>query len=235
MELTADNVLGVLGLNNKKTEPVHQPAQPRNKDDDYLQPGQPRPKTEIFYQWTAPSRGQRPVIDQRKAKILAIFGVVLGIILLVMGEWWIVVAVISLVFMLYMLTKLPPEVVTYQLTNFGVKFNDTLYEWQSLIQFFYVYTDGVQSVAIDTKNNFPARIFLTVPDEHKQKVTQVLNDYIIMLNEEPTTVIHKAYDSVVNKIDFEGKNVQESPNAKPTNQHQVPDKSDAPDNTVSTG
>ena len=90
----------------------------------------------VWFEWQAPERTfQR---RNRDFWITAISILVLvGVILIFIKEFYLIVALMSALFLYYGLSTVPPSTVTNKITNKAVYFGDLRYEWVLLRRFWF--------------------------------------------------------------------------------------------------
>ncbi len=163
------------------------------------EPEEPR---KVLYAWEANARPELKSLSKKKLKTLTVVGVAICVVLIAMQEFFLILGVLSLIFVSYMLTQTPPESVKYELTNKGVKFGEIFYSWENLKFFFFTNEAGSEAVAIDTVNTVPARLYLTIRREDRERVHEILHPFVNFLEEAPKTFVDKAYSSVMDKLDL---------------------------------
>lgn len=156
----------------------------------------------VFYAWEAMARPELKSISKKKLKTLTVVGVGICVVLVAMQEFFLILGVLSLIFVSYMLTHTPPENVKYELTNKGVKFGEIFYSWENLKFFFFTNEAGTDAVAIDTVNTVPARLYLTIKAGDRDRVHELLLPYVNYLEQAPKTFVDRAYGSVMDKLDL---------------------------------
>ena len=166
----------------------------------------PAEERKVLYQWTAQSRPDTKNYDVRKLKNFAVIGVIVGLLLIAMNQFFLVFVVLSMIFLTYMLMQTKPEKATYQITNQGIKYDLQFYSWTKVKQFFPTQNGGLNAVAVDLLDTLPPRIFLTVKSGDLAKVTSLLEKYAHHVEEEPKTVLDRALERVSEKLDLENKN-----------------------------
>lgn len=184
------NLLGITSLDRDKPQDIQTPR--------VLKAPQETPKT--LYTWTAVSRPEKKGLDQKKLRTLIIIGIMVSLLLVAMQQFFMILAVLSLIFVVYMLGQVPPEEMTYEINTQGVKYGNLMYYWEELKYFFPITENNHEVLAIDLVNGIPGRLFFTVTKENKKKVTDLLKDYVNYLDEAPKSFIDKAYDSMTEKI-----------------------------------
>lgn len=159
-----------------------------------------------LHKWQAPLRTPLKAFGGKLSKNLIIIGVVVALFLLLIGEIPIILVFASIIFIGYVLAATPPETVEYELTTHGIKYIDRFYYWNELGAFFFTEkpTEGAKYIIlnIQIKDSVPARLFITVLPEDKEKVKEICNRYLPFLKEPPETALDKAYKKVTAKLDL---------------------------------
>jgi hypothetical protein len=168
-------------------------------EKEYVKPH----KKEVLYSWEGLSRSERPKISKKASRTMLIIGIIVALLLLAMQEFWLVLAVLALIFASYMLAQVPPETVRYEITNQGITYIDRFYEWPELSHYFFMKQNDLDIVAVDVTKGLPGRLYLTINPVDKEKVSGLMNEHLTYLEEQPKTVADKAYDKVVDKVELE--------------------------------
>lgn len=129
----------------------------------------------------------------------------LGIILLFIKEWLLIAVMISLVFLYYVLSTVPPEEVEHQVTNRGVRFAGKDYSWEELGGFWFSEKWGRKIVNIQTKNYFPGRLQILLGELEEKKVKEILGKYLLEEVPQPSFV-DKASQWLSDKVPLETRN-----------------------------
>jgi hypothetical protein len=91
---------------------------------------------EIYMTWTSPSR----LFKRRDKEYFTNIGAIvflLTIILIFAKEFVLVAAVLAIVFVVYVLSTVPPEDVSHKLMNLGVESAGHFYRWQEFREFWF--------------------------------------------------------------------------------------------------
>ena len=144
-------------------------------------------------------------VSKKFIRAFTIIGIFVGLLLLVMQEFFVILIIGSLIFVTQAMMKLPPEKIKYEISSHGIAIGDSLYYWNKLVRFFFVVREGVEVIAIDTTLGFPGRIFLSFNIADKEKIKQILIKYLHFLEVEPKTFFDNAYDRVVKRFSLEDK------------------------------
>jgi len=188
----------------KSREDYLGPAKIENLDPENL------PVKEIFLAWEKEVTVEEKVaVSKRYSRSLITISIVVGLILLVMQQFFVLLVIASIAFFVISLKKVSPEVVKYEISNHGIMIDDTMYYWNKLRRFFFLQRENTEVLAVDTTIGFPGRIYLSFNPEDKEKIKEILEKYTHYLESEPRTFFDDAYDTVVSKISLEGDSVDD--------------------------
>lgn len=174
------------------------PAKVENLDLEKL------PTKEIYLAWQKEVTVDEKVsISKRYSRSLITISIVVGLILLVMQQFFVLLIIGSIAFFVISLKKVSPENVKYELSNHGIMIDDSMYYWNILRRFFFLSEGKNEVLAVDTTVGFPGRIYLSFSPGDRDKIVEILDKYIHYLESEPRTFFDDAYDKVVSKISME--------------------------------
>lgn len=168
-------------------------------------PGVVKPVTErVVYEWYSPSR----VFKKRKKQYFTNFTTIvllLSLILFFSGQAMAVAVILSVAFMAYVMTSVPPHSVTQKITTYGVRLEDKIYYWQEMGRFWFETKSGQIVLKIEV-TKFPNQLSLVVNNEtEKLEISRYLSDVLLQQKPEPT-IADKFGDWLAKKfpIDLEG-------------------------------
>lgn len=176
-------------------------ATPNNSDQDSnasLIPGQTKPaQEELVWEWAAPSRPYKPRTRQFYMTI-AIIVVLVSLILFFAGQLLPIAVVISVAFLGYVLSSVPPDLASYQVTTFGVRVDGKLYFWEEMQRFWFEAKYGQEMIHIEHLG-FPYRITLMLGDQTKEAMRVIFTE--VLLEQRPAqTILEKAADWLQHKV-----------------------------------
>ncbi len=102
----------------------------------------------------------------------------LAIILLFLKEWLLIGVIISLSFLTYVLSSVPPEKIEHKLTTRGVISGGKRYDWNLLSRFWFSQKWGYEILNIETRLTFPRRLMLLLGKMEKEKLKSVIERYL---------------------------------------------------------
>lgn len=125
--------------------------------------------------WTAPGRPFRKRKKEYYFSSLLIMLLVETIIFLVLKDYLLMLAVLSLVFLAFALASVPPHNFRYRISTEGLGIEDHFYLWQELYDFYFKKRDGIEVLHVRTRALIPGELTLTIEGggidkEHVQAV-----------------------------------------------------------------
>jgi hypothetical protein len=185
-----------IGFTNSQVDAPQTPTQPI-PDPENLGP------KEVYLTWQALARPVRKAFNKKFMRNAIVIGVVVSLLLVIMGEYFLILVVASMIFISHVLSSTPPETVSYEVSSHGVMIADRTFHWNTLKQFFFMNNGGSEMLGVDTREALPGRLFLTINPADKEKLKEIFSRYLTYLNEEPMSAVNKAYSSILNKFNFE--------------------------------
>lgn len=185
--------------NNKSGTPT-QVEEMQELSDEQRYPEKDR---KVLYKWEARTNPVQTQLNNRATRTYIVMGIVISIVLVAMQEFLLIFAILSLIFVKYILSKTPTKIVSYELTNHGLMYDSKLYYWYKFKHFFISGLGGNDVFVLDLKNEMPGRIYLTINQQDKDKIKTIIEEYVFYLKEEPKTFVDKSYDFLMSKINLE--------------------------------
>jgi len=130
---------------------------------------------EVHVTWTSPSR----LFKRRDKEYFTNIGAIVFLLIVILvfaREFLLIAAVVSIVFLIYVLSTVPPEDVTHHITNLGLESAGHFYRWDELSEFWFE-TQWDQTM-LQIKPLMGPRIILLLGHEHKLKIQEILEKYI---------------------------------------------------------
>jgi len=133
------------------------------------------PERELL-NWTAPARPFKRMNREFWVTIIAMAGIV-GLILFFAEGFMPVILIISIIFLVYVLTTVEPENVNYSITNRGVKVGEKTFEWENLVRFWFSKRFD-SPLLIVQKYGIPDRLEFVISRDDKENLKTTLLKYI---------------------------------------------------------
>ncbi len=167
-----------------------------------LFPGQFNPiPEETVLEWTAPNRPFKKRDRQFYTTITAIVFLI-SLILFFAGQFILIAVVISVAFLSYVSSSVPPQQVKNKITTWGIRIEDQIFFWDELGRYWFEERYGQKMILIETIR-FPNRITLMLATQKKDDVEQLLSEVLIQQKPLPTGV-DKAAQWLQEKLPLEG-------------------------------
>lgn len=99
----------------------------------------------------------------------------LSLLLVLLQQYYFMVAVWSLTFLLYALGTFPPPLVSNMITNKGVEASGDVYAWDVMKDFYFSSRDGQILLNIETTLRNPGKIILLVDENQQREVYAFLS------------------------------------------------------------
>lgn len=150
--------------------------------------------------WDSPSRLFKKRDKEYFTNIAAIV-FLLSVILIFAREFVLVAAVISVVFLVYVLSTVPPEEVKHKITNLGIDSAGHFYRWEELVDFWFEEQWGQQMVVLHPYVG--TRIIILLGEHKKDAVREVIAKHIPYREIPDKSWVDNAATWLTNKIPLE--------------------------------
>lgn len=126
--------------------------------------------------WNAPGRPFKKRDRQFFVTVFAIAGIVSLVIFLAEGLMP-VILIISLVFLFYILSTVPPEEVEYRVTTRGVRISNKLMDWDLMLSFSFAKRLDQDVLVLETLL-IPGRVDIVIDPGLKEEIRKQISAYI---------------------------------------------------------
>lgn len=136
---------------------------------------------EVFIEWKSPSR----VFKKRDREYFVNIGAIvllLSVILVFAREFVLIATVLSIVFLIYVLSTVPPEEVKHRVTSLGIESAGHFYRWEELGDFWYEEQWGQNLIVL--RPYMSARVIILLGDQDKVRLREYIAKHI-PFREEP--------------------------------------------------
>ncbi len=154
-------------------------------EESRVAPGmyKPLPEEKILV-WQAASRPFKKR-NKKYFSTIAIIALLISLILGFAGQLVAITVVISVAFLAYVLSVIPPQDITYQITTYGIRVENNLYYWEELGRYWFTEKYDQEILNIETLR-FPGRITLLLGDQNQQLIDRILSEVLLNQKPEPT-------------------------------------------------
>lgn len=141
----------------------------------------------VLWEWTAAERAFQKKDRDYWITAIAIL-VLVSVILIFIKEFYLIIALASLLFMYYVLSAVPPGEIKYKITNRGVYMGETVYYWNVLEKFWFSNSLSSEMINFGTVLRFPRAITMVIKAEDKEKLKELIKKRIPLIENSPNFV-----------------------------------------------
>ena len=173
---------------------------PNESENIKKEEGEEKPRFEPekdFVIWSAPVRSFKKRGREFYVTVFAMAALV-GLILFVVEGIMPVILIAALLFLFYVLSTVEPEVVTYKITNKGIRIGDRLTEWDFVIRFWFS-QKGEEEVLVVETFGLSGRMEILIEVAKKEEIRKTLLNYAPE-EKAPATNFDKAAGWISKKI-----------------------------------
>jgi len=155
---------------------------------------------EILLSWTSPSW----LFKKRDKEYFTNIGAIVFLLIVILvfaREFLLIAAVVSVVFLIYVLSTVPPENIEHHITNLGIESASHYYRWDELTEFWFEEQWGQKMLEI--KPNVGTRIIILLGSMDPKKIRELLTEYIPFREVPEKSVIDNAAAWLREKIPLE--------------------------------
>jgi hypothetical protein len=170
---------------------------PEEKKADVAQ--EPPKEVKTLFEWQSDSRP----FKRRDSRFFVNWGLIilmLGVILIFVSEFLLIGVLLALLFVAYVLGTVEPEKMDHKITNQGITTGGRSYLWGELTDVWYSDKHGSLLLNIGTKLRFPGRLLMIVPFIDRDKVKEIVVEYIPFREVPPVTWMDQATEWVMAKL-----------------------------------
>jgi hypothetical protein len=146
-------------------------------EEDSTQPEKVVQNIKLF-EWEAPDRYEYSFDDKSFIVVIA-FSLVLILFLAILGKYFLMAALISLLFFIYVVFTTKPMKVKHKITARGVDYGEKLYEWYMLDNFYFTKRKNQNFLIINTKLRFPSTLILLLEEDDRLPIFLLLQEYVL--------------------------------------------------------
>lgn len=157
-------------------------------------------RREVHINWTAPSR----LFKKRDKEYFTNIGAIVFLLIVILvfaREFLLIAAVVSVVFLIYVLSTVPPEDVEHAITNLGIDSAGHFYRWEELGEFWFEEQWGQNMLVITPK--LGSRIIILLGVTHKEKIRELIAEYIPFREKPEKSWVDNAASWLSNKVPLE--------------------------------
>ncbi len=141
----------------------------------------------ILYEWDAPERSY-----QKKDKDFWITAIALlilvSVILFFVKEFLLIVALISILFLYYVLSTVPPQMIHMKISNKAVYFGEVRYLLGDLENFCFKKNLSSEQILFGTMLRFPRQIAMVIDETDKETIKSIVEKRIPYVENPPAFI-----------------------------------------------
>ncbi|MCB9790939.1 hypothetical protein H6764_02875 [Candidatus Nomurabacteria bacterium] len=131
-----------------------------------------------LYEWEAPIRIANH-FDQKQFAILAFASMLFILYLAVLGNYALMLAIIALLFFIYVSGTTKPDIIKNKITARGIDTLDKVYDWYMLENFRFTVKNRQHLLIVETKLRYPSRLILLLKKEEREPLFLLLQDKVL--------------------------------------------------------
>ena len=141
----------------------------------------------ILLEWRAPERSFQKRDKDFWITAIALL-VLVSIILIFIKEFFLIITLVSILFLFYVLSTVPPALITNKITNRGIQFGDLRYRWDDLVKFNFKKSLSNETIQFETALRFPRQISLIINPLDKEKIKNIVVKRIPLVETSPSFI-----------------------------------------------
>ncbi|KKU96104.1 hypothetical protein A3A64_04810 [Candidatus Gottesmanbacteria bacterium RIFCSPLOWO2_01_FULL_48_11] len=155
---------------------------------------------EVYLSWSSPSR----LFKRRDREYFTNVGAIVFLLIIILvfaREFLLIAAVVSIVFLIYVLSTVPPENVEHRITNLGIESAGHFYRWEQLGEFWFEEQWG--QVLLKLRPVMGPHIIILLADQDKAHVRELVAKHIPFREQPEKNWVDNAASWLTKKIPLE--------------------------------
>jgi hypothetical protein len=141
----------------------------------------------ILFEWEATERSFKKRDKDFWITAVAIL-ILFSVVLIFIKEFFLVVALVSILFLYYVLSTVPPRMVKNKITNRGIKLEEANYDWRILLRFWFKKSLNSELLEFETNLRIPRQISLVINENDKEKIKEIVLKKLPLIESSPNFV-----------------------------------------------
>ena len=138
-------------------------------------------------EWKAPERAFKKRDKDFWITAISIL-VLFSVVLIFIEEFFLIVALVSVLFLYYVLSTVPPQEAKYKITNRGIHFGESKYSWDILLRFWFRKSLNVELLEFETNLRIPRQISLVINESDKEEIKKIVIKKLPLVESSPNFV-----------------------------------------------
>lgn len=155
---------------------------------------------EVYAEWESPSR----LFKKRDREYFTNIGAMvffLSVILVFVKEFVLIAAVLSIVFLIYVLSTVPPDDIKHRITSLGIESTGHFYRWEDLSEFWFEEQWGQHMLIL--RPFVSSHIIILLANQPKDKIREMIAEYIPYREQPERSFVDNAARWITEKIPLE--------------------------------
>ena len=157
---------------------------------------------EVLLSWNSSSH---PFKKRNKLfyQTVVAFTFLLVVIVFFLHEFMLIGVILSIAFVVYVISSVEPIEVTHKITPLGINNAGRLFRWNELYGFWFEEKYGLKIIVIQTRLPFPGQIRAVYPPEVREKLKAIADKYLLYFEKPQKSFVDKLSDWVSQKFPLE--------------------------------
>lgn len=131
-----------------------------------------------LFEWEAPDRAEFS-LENKTYWIILVISLLFTIYLAILGQYFLMAAIIALLFFVYVIATNKPSTVVHKITARGIDTGGRLYEWFMLDNFWFSMKDGQYLLIVETKLRLPKALIILLDQADKDAIFVLLQEKVL--------------------------------------------------------
>jgi hypothetical protein len=137
-----------------------------------------------LFEWEAPERPFKKM-DKDFWITAVVMLVLFSIILIFIKEFFLIVALVSVLFLYYVLSTVPPQMIRNKITNRFVYFGDVKYSWGLFLRFWFKKSLNNELLEFETNLRIPRQVSIVINEEDKEIIKEIVLKKLPLIESSP--------------------------------------------------
>lgn len=134
---------------------------------------------------------------------VALYGLVFILAAIAFGEFFLVGVIIAVVFVVYVLATVAPQIIEHKITNMGFISGGKVFLWEELDSFWFDKRGDDRLLVVQTNLHFPTRLIILLTTVSERTLLDILEKHIHFHHGPVHTLMDKWANSLQRRINLE--------------------------------
>lgn len=143
---------------------------------------------EVLVSWKSPSH---PFKKRNKVfyQTVAALTFLLVVIVFFLHEFMLIGVILSIAFVVYVISSVPPVEVEHKITRLGIDHAGRVFRWIELAAFWFEERWGQKIMVVQTRLPLPAQLRIVLGEMTEDKVKEIVGKYLLHLEKPPRSFV----------------------------------------------